>query len=72
MDEPVFLTKNGRGRYVLVDIEEYERMQATIKLLFKLSEACPEGAGFLARRGVVFCGDLRQHSRQLHLFLNSP
>lgn len=23
--EPVFLTKNGRGRYVLVDIEEYER-----------------------------------------------
>jgi len=37
--EPVFLTKNGRGRYVLVDIEEYEKTQATIKLLSKLSEA---------------------------------
>jgi len=37
--EPVFLTKNGRGRYVLVDIEEYEKTQATIKLLSELSEA---------------------------------
>ncbi|MDQ6420939.1 type II toxin-antitoxin system prevent-host-death family antitoxin [Paenibacillus sp. LHD-117] len=39
VDEPVFLTKNGRGLYVLVDIEEYEKTQATIKLLSKLSEA---------------------------------
>ena len=37
--EPVFLTKNGRGRYVLIDIEEYEKTKATIKLLLKLSEA---------------------------------
>jgi len=37
--EPVFLTKNGRGRYVLLDIQEYERQKAVIKLLSKLSEA---------------------------------
>jgi antitoxin Phd len=37
--EPVFLTKNGRGRYVLLDIQEYEKQQAVIKLLAKLSEA---------------------------------
>ncbi|MEI3337119.1 MAG: type II toxin-antitoxin system prevent-host-death family antitoxin [Clostridium sp.] len=37
--EPVFLTKNGRGRYVLIDIEEYEKTKVTIKLLSKLSEA---------------------------------
>jgi len=37
--EPVFLTKNGRGRYVILDIQEYERQQAVIKLLAKLSEA---------------------------------
>lgn len=37
--EPVFLTKNGRGRYVIIDIDEYEKMQATIKLMSKLSEA---------------------------------
>lgn len=37
--EPVFLTKNGHGRYVLLDIEEYEKQQETIKLLSKLAEA---------------------------------
>ena len=37
--EPVFLTKNGRGRYALVDIKEYEKTQATIKLLANLAEA---------------------------------
>ncbi len=37
--EPVFLTKNGRGKYVIQDIREYQRNQATIKLLSKLIEA---------------------------------
>jgi antitoxin Phd len=37
--EPVFLTKNGRGRYVLLDMREYEKQQAVVKLLLKLSEA---------------------------------
>lgn len=34
--EPVFLTRNGRGRYVLIDIEDYEKTNATIKLLTEL------------------------------------
>lgn len=25
---PVFLTKNGRGRYVILDIQEYENIKA--------------------------------------------
>lgn len=37
--EPVFLTKNGRGKFAILDIEEYEKTQATIKLLSKLMEA---------------------------------
>ena len=37
--EPVFLTKNGRGKYVLVDMEEYEKQQTILKLLSKLDEA---------------------------------
>ena len=37
-DEPVFLTKNGRGRYAIVDIEEYEKTKAIIKLMEKLAE----------------------------------
>ena len=39
VDEPVFLTNNGRGRYAIVDMEEYEKTKATIKLMSKLSEA---------------------------------
>jgi antitoxin Phd len=35
--EPVFLTKNGRGRYVIIDIEDYEKTNAIIKLLKELS-----------------------------------
>ncbi len=37
--EPVFLTKNGRGRFVVLDIEDYERDRAERKLLMKLKEA---------------------------------
>ncbi len=33
---PVFLTKNGRGRYVILDIAEYEQIVAKHKLLSKL------------------------------------
>lgn len=36
--EPVFLTKNGRGKFVILDMEEYERQQATIKLLTELAK----------------------------------
>ena len=36
--EPVFLTKNGRGRYAIVDIEEYEKTKAIIKLMGELSK----------------------------------
>jgi len=37
--EPVFLTKNGRGKFVILDIEDYERERAEKKLLMKLREA---------------------------------
>lgn len=37
--EPVFLTKNGRGRFVVLDIEDYEKDRAEKKLLMKLQEA---------------------------------
>ena len=39
IDEPVFLTKNGRGRFVVLDIEDYEKIQAEKKLLMRLKEA---------------------------------
>lgn len=38
MGEPVFLTKNGRGKYALMDITDYEKTQATIKLIDELAK----------------------------------
>ena len=37
--EPVDLTTNGKGRFVVMDIEDYERERAEKKLLVKLQEA---------------------------------
>jgi prevent-host-death family protein len=36
--QPVFLTKNGRGRYVIEDIKDYEKRDATIQLLAALDK----------------------------------
>ena len=48
--ETVYLTKNGRGRFVVIDIEDYERERAEKKLLMKLQEAeeaVKDGKGWL-------------------------
>ena len=34
---PVFLTKNGRGKYAILDIQDYEKTQATLKLMGELA-----------------------------------
>lgn len=46
---PVFLTKNGRGKYAIVDMEEYERTKATIKLMSQLAkgEASVKDGGWI-------------------------
>jgi len=36
--KPVYLTRNGRGRYVILEIEAYERQQAKQELFAKLAE----------------------------------
>ena len=49
--EPIFLTKNGRGRFVVLDIEDYERDRAEKNLLTKLQEAeeaVKDGEGWLS------------------------
>lgn len=46
--EPVYLTKNGRGRFVVLDIEDYESERAEKKLLMKLQEAVKDGEGWLS------------------------
>ena len=40
---PVFLTKNGRGRYAIVDIRDWEKTQATQKLMTELDKGKQSG-----------------------------
>ena len=35
---PVYLTRNGRGRYVILEMEEYEKKEAVIKLMAELEQ----------------------------------
>lgn len=33
---PVFLTKNGRGKYAILDMQDFDRTQATLRLMKEL------------------------------------
>ena len=37
-NNPVYLTRNGRGEYAIVKIEELDRLKATVRLLSKIEE----------------------------------
>ncbi len=40
---PVFLTKNGRGRYAIVDMRDYEKTQAILRLMSELEKGRRSG-----------------------------
>jgi len=40
---PVFLTKNGRGKYVILEMEDYEKTQASIRLMSELAKGKKAG-----------------------------
>ena len=56
---PVFLTKNGRGRYVIVDMQDYEKTQATIRLMNELAKGRHSGE----TEGWLTTDDTRAHFR---------
>lgn len=35
---PVFLTKNGRGEYVILDMKDYDKMKSAMGLMLELEE----------------------------------
>jgi hypothetical protein len=37
------LAKNGRGRYVILDIADYQKMEAHIKRITEISKGCKTG-----------------------------
>ena len=39
VNSPIFLTKNGRGKYVIMDMKEYEQLVSEIKLINKINQA---------------------------------
>ena len=59
MDSPVFLTRNGRGRSAMLDIRDYERLQAEIALASELNEGRKSGE----ENGWLSAGDVRSHFR---------
>lgn len=59
--EPVFLTKNGRGRYALIDITDYEKMQATIKLLGEINKGRKSGED----KGWLSHEDVKAHFKEI-------
>ena len=48
---PVYLTKNGTGRYVLIDIADYSNVEAAAKLSFELMRGrlSGESSGWISK-----------------------
>ena len=57
VDSPVFLTKNGRGRYAIIDIQDYEEMKATLTLMNELAI----GRKSREEKGWLSSDDVRAH-----------
>ena len=51
---PIFLTKNGRGKYAILDMKDFEKTQATIRLMSELAKGRKSGEekGWLALEAV--------------------
>ena len=61
---PVFLTKNGRGRYAIIDIQDYEKSTATIALLNELAKGKQSGE----EKGWLSSDEVRAHFQTKHGF----
>ena len=40
---PVFLTKNGHGKYAILDMHDYEKMQTTLELMNEIAKGRKSG-----------------------------
>ena len=60
---PVFLTKNGRGRYAVLDIQDYEKIQATLRLMGELDKGRKSGE----TEGWLSSEEMRDHFLPVHM-----
>ena len=60
---PVFLTKNGRGRYAILDMQDYEQTQAILRLMNELAKGQKSGEekGWLSLESVEKALGLSSH-----------
>ena len=42
-DSPVYLTRNGRGEYAIIKLEDLDKLKSTIRLLSELEEGKKSG-----------------------------
>lgn len=57
---PVFLTRNGRGCYAIMDIDEYEKNVAKIKLMGDLLKGRKSGD----EDGWISADDVKRHFQE--------
>lgn len=57
---PVFLTKNGRGKYAIMDIEDYERAMANLQLIGELAKGKKSGE----EKGWYKSSDIKAHFKE--------
>ena len=57
---PVFLTRNGRGCYAIVDMQEYEHLRAQVALMNELNKGRESGE----KNGWLSAEEVRQHFRE--------
>ena len=63
---PVFLTKNGRGCYAIIDIseqEEYEKTKAALRLMCELEKGRQSGE----QDGWIDSSEVRRHFKEKNL-----
>ena len=62
-DQPVFITKNGKGDLVVMSISHYERQQALLELYMKLGEAEHQSRCADAKNSGYYVNNHRQGRR---------
>lgn len=59
---PVFLTKNGHGRYAVLDMQDYEKMQTTLELMNEIERGRKSGE----EKGWIDIGDVEARLGIVH------
>jgi len=57
-DNPVFLTKNGYGKFALIDIEEYDEFTTALELVNKIKKLKSQSTIILMKSKEIYSADV--------------